>query len=792
MMQVTPRPSYAIEKIIENENSLICKSEQLTLRISVFSDTIIEIAFTPLSVMDKPRNLGRKIKWDWWEKEKEIVINTNALTAKIARCDGKVQIFDKDGKLLYTESSRLSHTSEIFDVYRTLDEPKTPLEYVVTPDGKKNVVTSPKRVFDKKLAHLQLKFTAPKTQGFYGLGQFADGTYHLRNKMVFLHQANMQIVIPMLISTGGYGMFFDMECPMIFDDTKEDTLVYAEAAQQFSYYVIAGNPKKVIQGYRQLTGKAALLPQWAYGYLQSKERYETQEQLLEVVQKYRDRNLPIDCVILDWESWPAGLWGQKTLDRVRFSDPKKLTEELADLHAHWMVSIWPNMASGGLNHEEMKAAKCLLPNSENYDAYSEKARTLYWKQLKEGLYDNGVHAFWCDCTEPISPEWSRGMEPPAAVMYADYVREAEKFLPIDKGNSYGLYHAQGIYENMRSVGNERVCNLTRSGYSGQQKYGAILWSGDTAARWDIFKKQIAAGLSFSASGMPWWTLDIGGFFAKSGVQWFWDGAFDDPKNNKGFWELYLRWFAYGAFLPVFRSHGTDVCREIWQFGNKGEPFYDALCKWLRLRYRLMPTIYSVAASCYFEDRNMIQGLPLCYPNDKYCREITDEYLFCERILVCPVTEPMYYDYDGNEFIDTEKCRKIYLPEGVWYDFFTGEDKLGGRWILGSAKLDEQPIYVREGSILVLGEDIAYAGQKSECYNIVIYPGADAEFVWYEDDGISYDYENGAYAAIKLRWNDTENKLSIERIHGAFKDRQLRIKVGKEVVYCKLSDVCEEN
>ena len=789
MMQATPRPSYAIEMVTVNDQGLVCKSQQLTLRLTVFSATILEIAFTPLSTMDEPRSSSQKVNWEWWENDKEIVLRTPSLLAKIARCDGKVQIFDCDGNLLYTEASRLSHTAEIYGAYRTLDEPETPLEYVVTPDGKKPVVSAPKRVFDKKMARLKLKFAAEKSQGFYGLGQFPDGTYNLRNKMLFLHQANMQIVIPMLISTGGYGIFFDMECPMIFDDTKEDTMVYAEAAQQFSYYIIAGTPKQVIRGYRKLTGKAALLPQWAYGYLQSKEKYDTQQELLEIIQEYRKRNLPIDCVILDWESWPAGLWGQKTLDFVRFPNPEKLTAELADLHAHWMVSIWPNMAKGGSNHEEMKAKQCLLPNSENYDAYSEKARTLYWKQLKEGLYDYGVHAFWCDCTEPISPEWSHGMEPPAAMMYADYIRQAENFLPMDKANSYGLYHAQGIYENMRSMGNERVCNLTRSGYSGQQKYGAILWSGDTAARWDILKNQIAAGISFAAAGMPWWTLDIGGFFAKCGIQWFWDGAFANPQTNKGFWELYLRWFAYGAFLPVFRSHGTDVCREIWHFGSEGTTFYDALCKWLKLRYRLMPTIYSWAAACHFEDGNMMQGLALCYPEDKNCRDIADEYLFGDSILVCPVTEPMYFDYEGNALKDTAKCRSVYLPEGYWYEFLTGAQIEGGTWILASAKLDEQPMYVREGSILVMGEDIAYAGQKSQCYTIRIYPGKDAGFVWYEDDGISYDYENGTYAAVKLLWNDKAQMLSIHKMHGDFFSRNLCIRIGEKEISCKLEDIC---
>ena len=351
-------------------------------------------------------------------------------------------------------------------------------------------------------------------------------------------------------------------------------------------------------------------------------------------------------------------------------------------------------------------------------------------------------------------------KPEPSSLYRDYVRDSSNHMPVEKCNAYGLAHAQGIYEGQRSVcEDKRVVNLTRSGYIGSQRYGTILWSGDTYASWDTLKKQIVAGLNFCASGLPYWTLDIGAFFVKQGKPWFWSGAYANGADDMGYRELYTRWFQYGAFLPVFRAHGTDVRREVWAFGEPGEMFYDALVSAIDLRYRLMPYIYALAGSCWHEDDTMMRMLAFDFPHDTHAVTIKDQYMFGKNIMVCPVTKPMYYEVNSEPLECVEYTRQVYLPSGTkWYDFWTNQIYDGGTIIRAAADISKIPLFVREGSIIPMME----SGESEP--TLRIYPGKDSEFMFYEDNGDGYDYEEGGYSVTGIRWDDAAKAVSYHTVH----------------------------
>lgn len=418
---------------------------------------------------------------------------------------------------------------------------------------------------------------------------------NLRGRQQYLYQQNMKAVVPVLVSTRGYGILVDSGSYMTFHDDAFGSYLWSDADEEMDYYFIYGPEfDQITAGIRYLTGEAPMLPKWSFGYVQSKERYVSQAELLAIVQEYRERSLPLDCIVLDWQSWTGNLWGQKTFDPERFPDPSQMMSSLHAMNAKLMVSIWPIMGAGGENHEEMKARGFLLGNQATYDAFSEEARALYWKQANEGLFAHGIDAWWCDCTEPFEADWKGAVKPEPEQRLLINTAESKRYLDPGLINAYSMQHSKGIYEGQRAATSaKRVINLTRSAFAGQHRYGTITWSGDIAANWETLRKQIADGLNFCLTGSPYWTLDIGAFFVKNHKeQWFWSGDYDEGVADLGYRELYVRWFQLGAFLPMFRAHGTDTPREIWQFGQEGEPMYDTLVKYLKLRYRLMPYIYS--------------------------------------------------------------------------------------------------------------------------------------------------------------------------------------------------------
>ena len=771
MLNVVSRPGRRITCVNRIDGTLIMYTEDGMLKLEPKSPEIIRIVYTRdenFSNIDKPGVIKKESfeDWNFEAAENEIRLQTNKLHVIINRETASIRYLDTAGKLLLKERDYESKNLEAFDSYRMAAGENTKIERVVTPDGIKEVVKDAEKIFDRKLYKTRLFLEWQEGEAIYGLGQHEEGYLNLRGKTLYLHQANMKIAIPLLLSSQGYGILVDTYSPMIFNDTNYGSYLYTEADYEMDYYFIYGDTMNgVIRGYRYLTGKAVMLPKWIFGFVQSQERYETAQELLDIVKEYRDRKIGLDCIVLDWCSWEGELWGQKTFDQVRFPDPGEMIQELHQDHARLMISVWPNMSKECDNYKEFEKEKLLLPVSSIYDSYSENGRKLYWQQANDGLFCHGIDAWWCDSCEPFTPEWNHNEKPEPSTMYQEFFDTSSKYIPAQLTNAYGLYHAQTIYEGQRSeTEKKRVVNLTRNGYTGAQRYGVILWSGDISANWLTLKRQIASGLNFCASGLPYWTLDIGAFFVKRGVQWFWNGDYENGYNDPGYKELFVRWFQLGCFLPIFRSHGTDFRRELWNFGNEDDVFYQALIKMNQLRYQLMPYIYSTAFKVWSDDDSMIRMLAFDYPGDTKVLDVDDQYLFGENMMICPVTEPMYYDKDGKVLEKTVKARAVYLPEGTgWYDFWTKRYYAGGQTIMADAPIDIIPIFVKAGSIIPMTHAMQYVDEIPDTpIRMHVYPGRDCQFELYDDAGDGYGYEKGKYTVTKLIWSEEKQHLEIER------------------------------
>lgn len=597
-----------IIRVFRKDGELFLEAEAGIIRLIPQVEEIVRVSYTEkekfsdvqgchiINLAAEMTESGRTLcNWDYTEGEREITLWTKRMKVIVNRKTGSLRFEKMDGTLLLQEAEKESKITEEFDVYRTVINEHTKIEEVRTPDGIKRRIRESQREFEGKRCHTKLQLTFQEDEPLFGLGQAEEGIWNLRHTTQYLHQANLKIALPALVSGLGWGILLSTQSPVIFQDTQYGSYLYTEADEYLDYYFIAGETLgETVKGIRKLTGKAVLLPKWAYGYIQSQERYETAEELVKTAEEFRRREIGLDALVLDWMSWEGNLWGQKTFDKIRFPNPKEMIEKLHEKNIHFMISIWPNMNENCENYREFQERNLLLPASDIYNAFSEEARKLYWEQVKRGLFCHGVDAWWCDSSEPFTPEWSRLYKPDPSEMYRDFVDVAGKSMPIEKGNAYGLYHAQALYEGQRSVTEDkRVVNLTRNGYLGSQKYGTILWSGDTYASWETLRRQIVAGLQFCISGLPYWTLDIGAFFVKSGMPWFWKGEYEGGNTDPAYRELYVRWLQYGAFLPIFRSHGTDCRREPWNFGDKGNPFYEAILSAIRLRYQLLPWVTSL-------------------------------------------------------------------------------------------------------------------------------------------------------------------------------------------------------
>jgi alpha-D-xyloside xylohydrolase len=764
-------------------DGLLIQSERGRLALTVYSSRAVRVRYTERSEFSNHPSLmivaqpDGHVRFDVCETAGSLLFSTADWTIEIDRQTLAFTYRDAVGYLLTREPARGGKTLEEVDVAISVFEEATISEDSENVDGVRMRAGNVRKVVDRQAYHTKLEFEWADGEALYGLGSHEEDMLNLRGQRQYLYQHNMKAVVPVLVSTRGYGILLDSYSLMTFHDDGSGSYLWTDVDDELDYYFVYGPEfDQIVRQLRLLTGPVPMLPKWAFGYVQSKERYVSQAELIEIVREYRARGLPLDCIVQDWKTWVGELWGQKSLDPEWFPNPQQMMNDLHALHAKLMISIWPTMHPGGANWREMRDQGFLLGNQATYDAFNPAARACYWKQANDGLFSHGVDAWWCDCTEPFEPDWQGAIKPEPEDRMRINTEEAKRYLDPAVINAYSLLHSKGIYEGQRAVTrSKRVVNLTRSAYAGQQRYATITWSGDTAANWETLRRQIPAGLNFCATGLPYWTLDIGAFFVKKKPElWFWCGDYDQGVDDLGYRELYARWFQYGAFLPMFRAHGTDTPREIWRFGNPGELVYDTLVKYLRLRYRLMPYIYSLAGQVTHQDYTMLRVLPFDFRHDPNTYDIDDEYMFGPAFLVCPVTKPMYFAANSTPLEKVEKTRSVYLPSGSdWYDFWTGKRYAGGQTISADAPLETMPLYVRSGSIVPIGPEIQFTGDQPDApIELWVYPGQDGDFTLYEDEGDNYNYEQGSFATIHIAWNDSTQQLTLDNRQGSYPGMQV--------------------
>lgn len=648
-------------------------------------------------------------------------------------------------------------------------------------------------------------FVLEQDESIYGLGVLQNGKMSQRNQEVHMVQNNTWDFVTFFQSVKGYGLFWDNYSPTNFKDVPGETSFRSDVGDCIDYYFMyGGDADGVIAEMRNLTGEVPMFPLWTYGFWQSKERYKSQQETVGVVKKYRELGVPLDGVIQDWQYWGSNyLWNAMEFLNDEFPNPQAMVNEIHDLNAHMIISIWSSFGPATKQYRELEKIGALYsfntwpesgltawpPNMDYpsgvrvYDAFNPQARDIYWKYMNEGLFKLGIDGWWMDSTEPdhlsFKPE---DMDNKTALGSFRKVR-----------NAYPLVTVGGVYDNQRAVSSDkRVFILTRSGFAGQQRYGANVWSGDVFTTWENFRNQIPAGLNFSMTGIPHWNSDIGGFFAGEYNKSWNDGT---ASKNPLFQELYVRWMQFGAFNPMMRSHGTDLSREIYNFGVKGEPIYDAIESAIHLRYSLLPYIYSTSWDVTNNQSSFMRALVMDFAHDKNVWDIKYQYMFGKSILVAPVVEAQYTnekivkstidegwlrnDGDGNDGTESNKgsevdftvnkSTELYLPAGAeWYDFWTNETFEGGQEITRETSIDLIPLYIKAGSILPIGPKVQYATEKNwDNLELRVYEGADGEFTLYEDENDNYNYEKGIYSTITFTWNDAKNVLTISDRKGEF-------------------------
>ena len=631
-----------------------------------------------------------------------------------------------------------------------------------------------------KTYSMSQSYVLDKDEAIYGLGQQQHGKMVQRNLKLRMIQGNTDDYIPFFISVKGYGLFWDNYSPTIFEDNPDSTSFKSDVGDCIDYYFMyGGNADGVIARMRNLTGQVPMFPLWTYGYFQSKERYKSQDETVGVVKKYRELGVPLDGIIQDWQYWGCNyLWNAMDFLNAEFYNPQKMINDVHNLNAHMLISIWNSFGPETKQYKELDKISALmdfqtwpLSGSDKwpprmdypsgvrvYDPYNPEARDIYWKYLNKGIFSLGMDGWWMDSSEPDHLNFK-----PSDLDNKTYLGSFRKVR-----NAFPLMTVGGLSQHQRTLSSDkRVFILTRSAFAGQQRYGANTWSGDVVASWDALRQQISAGLNFSLSDIPYWNSDIGGFF-------LWN--FPDKLNDANYCELYARWIQFGAFCPMMRSHGTDAPREIYQFGKKGDKIYDAIDKFINLRYYMLPYIYSTSWDVTANQSSMMRALVMDFAKDEQALDINNEYMFGKSVLVCPVTTPMYSKIvvNGNDTtkvgdFSNIKSEEVYLPKGTdWIDFWTGEKYSGGQTINKKAPIDIMPLFVKAGSILPIGPKVQYATEKNwDNLEIRVYPGADGEFVLYEDENDNYNYEKGIYSTITIQWDNANRVLTISDRKGSF-------------------------
>ncbi|HWA94722.1 MAG TPA: glycoside hydrolase family 31 protein [Terracidiphilus sp.] len=690
------------------------------LRLEVDAADLIHVTYSPqgeAAVKRAPDDVV--IKNDWpeaqfqvSEDEKTVILTTSAVRIAVERETGAIHYMSADGKTLTTDTYRSLHPAEV--------------------NGEKTY-------------HSEVFFAIYGShEGIYGLGQHQAGVWNYRGESVNLSQENTEIAVPLMISTNGYGIFWNNPSRSRMNNRFVHSLYWSsEVADKVDYYFIYGpDADQIIGRYRELTGEVPLFGRWAYGFWQCKNKYQSQKEIEGVAAKYRALHIPVDNIVQDWFWWKT--MGEMTWNS-HYPNPQGMIDTLHKEHFHLMVSVWPFFRPGTAVYDQFDkngwfVAKTTTPSFHPmgqalYDATNPAARKQYWENLNSALFAKGVDAWWLDTDEPET----EGREENILVDHQLHIGSGARYADI-----FPLFHTGGVSEGQQSASNKkRVFILSRSAYAGVQRYGVTAWSGDVLSSWLSFRRQIPAGLNFSLSGLPYWTTDIGGFIS--------GGNLKDPK----FRELFVRWFQFGTFSPIFRVHGTRNPdeNELWSYGPEAQKI---LVEYDTLRYRLLPYIYSDAWQVTHAHGTMMRPLVMDWRNDVQAQNTGDEYMFGPAFLVGPVT------YEGAT------SRTMYLPEATWYDFWTGEKVQGSQTLQADAPLAKLPLYVRAGSIVPMGPEMEWSTQKlADPLELRVYPGADGNFTLYEDENDNYDYTKGAYATIPMHWDDATKTLTIGARTGSF-------------------------
>ena len=746
-------------------NPVEVKTADGATRVTFMSPRIVRVEHGKLLDKEAPRSLvvtmtpESNVKLGVKNGVKEMTMTSAALTVVINKEDGQVQFLTKGQNLLKEKSTQLS-------------------------------------------PRLAQTYTLDKDEPIYGLAALQDGKMNRRGtERKMMEQSNQEDYQYVIQSIKGWGIYWDNYSRADFLDNAEGMTFSPETGDRLDYYFMyGGSADGVNQQMRRLSGDVPMFPLWTFGYWQCRERYKSSRELLEVVDWHRKNGVPLDGIVQDWQYWGSNyLWNAMDFLNEEFADGERMVKRVHEQGAHLMISIWASFGPHTKQYKEL-AEKGLLfdfqtwPQSGSgiwppkmdypsgvrvYDAYSKEARDIYWKHLSR-LHSYGVDAWWMDSTDPDyfdakDEQYNRpvGQSPSLGIPAQGTWRSMR--------NAFPLATVSGVYENQRNVDKDkRVFIMTRSAFAGQQRYGAGLWSGDITSSWDVLRRQIPLCLNYTMTGCPNINTDIGGFFCGR------YGGSNAPKNPN-YQELYVRWLQFGLFCPVFRSHGADAPREIYQFGKKGEPVFDAIEATIRLRYRLMPYIYSTAWDVTHNGGSYMRALLYDFPSDRRTWDIADEFLFGHSLLALPVTHPQYTSEEtkASGAVDFTQPRSIkrYLPSGTaWYDFYTERRYEGGQETELPTPFNQAPMMVRAGSILPLAPVMQHTGEsKWDDLELVIYPGADGEFTLYEDEGDSYRYEQGLYSTIRLQWNDKKQQLTIGQRQGQFSgmlpQRTFRIRIA---------------
>jgi len=712
------------------------------MRIKICSSDIIEVKYTMFDAFEKKESLVvnnpwvNKTNFAVAETNANIIITTARLKLLINKATNAITYADKNGNVITSEDS---------------EENKTMQAATIAGINTYNVST---------------QFNSPANEALYGLGCHPEDSlsinYKGRNQQMLIKY--MTGAIPVLLSTKGYGLLWDNYSASDFYGGEAGNTKFkyvSESGKQVDYYFFYGPDfDKIIGLYRIATGRAPMYPKWSMGLFQSQDRYKTQEEILSVKNNYRNNHIPVDAIVQDWYWWSPLPIGSHIMNHERYPDPKAMIDELHKANMHAMISIWPVFGSGTNNFNALKSKGFLTSITWDnfvthtfdtyYDAHNPKARAMYWQQAKDSVVARyGWDAWWVDQCEPDNGS------------LLDERRKADFFVGkgIDYFNTYSLEHSEGLYKGWRKdIPGKRAFFLIRQSFAGEQRNAATLWSSDITTTFASLRNQVPQGINACVSGIPYWTSDIGGYLSRVSP----DGIPDWSKP--AYRELFTRWFQFGTFCPIMRIHGKGeraLFSSNWDDNTKA-----ILLKYDKLRYRLLPYIYSLAGYVTQQNYTIMRSLNFDFRNDPGVYNIQDEYMFGPAFLVSPVTEQLY---TGPKAAEGKTTRNVYLPASAqWYDFYTGQLYKGGQTIASAAPIDIIPLYVKAGSIIPMGPVVEYATQKTnKVIELRIYPGANGQFTLYEDQNDGYNYEKGQYTTFTLSWNDQQHQLNISNIKGSF-------------------------